>query len=400
MPAGDAPTIPGFAIRERIAAGRHATVWRAKTADGAAVALKVVPETRVTDADRFLREATVLAGIDHPHIIRCRGSGRTGSDLWLAMDLAAGDVAGLIRRGRPEPQRALEIIRDAARGAAEIARRGLVHRDLSPANLLLMGDGRCVLGDFGLVLADLQRLTSDGGILGTPAYLAPEQARGGTPDARADIYGLGACLFALATGRAPYRGDSAWAVVQQAAIGPFPDPRIVAPGIRPEIRSMIRAATALMPEERYASADDLRIDAEAVLGGGVPTLAGQVRARRADRDSLDIVASRPAMTRPSWFDPAVAGAAGLAAGLILGLALTRDDATERADFARAGATATADGWRTYQQRHPDGAGSAAAQAALRVLSQPAVRVDATQRDHLAGEIALLRAEIARLRGTP
>ncbi len=173
MPA--APAIPGFNLERPLASGRHGTVWAARRrGDDAAVALKLVPAERVGDAARFLREAGVLAAIEHPHIVRCLDSGQHGEMLWLAMERAAGDLASELKRGPLASERLLSVGRDAAAGLAALHERGLVHRDITPANLLSLPDGRVVLGDFGLIHGGHERLTATGEVLGTPAYLSPE----------------------------------------------------------------------------------------------------------------------------------------------------------------------------------------------------------------------------------
>ncbi|MBN8527520.1 MAG: serine/threonine protein kinase, partial [Planctomycetes bacterium] len=270
-PMATAPSIPGYTLQHRLAAGRHGGVWVAMRAgDGVPAAVKVVQADRVVDGARFLREAAALSAIEHRHVVRCLESGRADDQLWLAMELAAGDLATEVRAGPSPASAVLEAGRDVALGLAELHRRGLVHRDITPANLLRMPDGRVALGDFGLVRGDQERLTRTGDIIGTPAYISPEQAGGGAVDARADIYALGAVLFALATGRPPYQGDNAWGMLSRIAAGPFPDPREADPDIMPQLRAIILAATGLRPEDRYAEAALLAEDCAAVLAGGIP----------------------------------------------------------------------------------------------------------------------------------
>jgi serine/threonine protein kinase len=391
MPA--APAIPGFNLERPLASGRHGTVWAARRrGDDAAVALKLVPTERVGDAARFLREAGVLAAIEHPHIVRCLDSGQHGEVLWLAMERAAGDLASELKRGPLASERLLSVGRDAAAGLAALHERGLVHRDITPANLLGMPDGRVVLGDFGLIHGGHERLTATGEVLGTPAYLSPEQAAGTPVEARSDIYALGAVLYALATGQPPYQGDGAWGVLALIAKGPFPDPRDLRPDLPLELRAIIRAATGLRPEQRYDSVGLLGEDCAAVLAGGTPRHAGALRARLSPGEIAPPV---PATPRRGPLPRVLAAAASLLGGLLLGWLISRPDPAERAAFAVAMAAGDAAAWQAYAGRFPAGLGAEAAKRALAVLDQPAPAAD-DERLRLQREIELLQAELTRL----
>lgn len=378
--------IPGFTSEGFLAHGRHGAVWRARRADGTAAALKVIPASRLGDTARFEREAAVLEGIDHPHIIRCLGHGRSGDDLWLAMELAEGDAAALMRSGPAATADILAIGRDIAAGLDALAGRGLVHRDLSPANILHLLDGRWVIGDFGLVQVDHERQTV-GGVMGTPAYLAPEQASGATVGPAADTYALGAVLFALATGRVPYAGDSVWEVLAQVSTGRFPDLRDARPDAPLELRAIIRAATARLPEDRYGSAQELGADCTSVLAGGVPRNAGAVRAR------AGAVASTAVAPAPGRVWPLVAGlaVAGLILGLIAGRVLGGPDRAERAAFATAVASGSPEAWQRYLAAHPQGAGAAAATHALESLASAPAPPDPEARKQLERRLAELES---------
>jgi serine/threonine-protein kinase len=351
-----------------------------------------VPAERVGDAARFLREAGVLAAIEHPHIVRCLDSGQHGEMLWLAMERAAGDLASELKRGPLASERLLSVGRDAAAGLAALHERGLVHRDITPANLLSLPDGRVVLGDFGLIHGGHERLTATGEVLGTPAYLSPEQAAGTPVEARSDIYALGAVLYALATGQPPYQGDGAWGVLALIAKGPFPDPRDLRPDLPLELRAIIRAATGLRPEQRYDSVGLLSEDCAAVLAGGTPRHAGALRARLSPGEIAPPV---PATPRRGPLPRVLAAAASLLGGLLLGWLLGRPDPAERTAFTDARAAGDADAWRAYAERFPTGLGAEAAKRALAVLDQPAPAADG-ERLRLEREIELLQAELTRL----
>jgi hypothetical protein len=394
----EVPEIPGYTVQHRLAAGRHGGVWAGlRDADGSAVAIKVVQADRIRDASRFLREAAALASIEHQHVVRCLDSGREDGFLWLAMDLAAGDLAVEVRSGASDPRAVFEAGRDAAAGLAELHRRGLVHRDISPANLLRMPDGRVVVGDFGLVSGDHERLTRQGEVLGTPAYISPEQAAGATVDARADVYALGAVLYALATGQPPYQGDNTWGMLSRIAAGPFPDPREVQPELPLQLRAIILAATGLQPEDRYQQAELLAEDCIAALAGGIPRQAGQVRARQ----RAVISTEKPARTAtPHPAAGLVLGAlAGAALGVVPGWLLLRPDPVERSDFTTATTAGDVAAWRHYAMAHPGGQGIDAARRALAVLEADSSGTATGELRDLERDVAALEAEVARLRQT-
>lgn len=217
-----APAIPGYTIRHRLAARAGCAVWAGqRDADGRPVALKVVAEG---DAAGFRRRIVAFAGVRHPHVVRCLATGRTAGRPWLAMELAAGDLAVEVRAGPADIAGVLEAGRDAAAGLAALHRCGMVHGAITPSALLRMADGRVVVG-----------------------------AGGGDGDPAADIQALGTVLGSLAA-------------------GPAADPDDLPPGLA----AIIRAATA----GRYADAALLAEDCSAVLAGGHPVHAGSARTRR------------------------------------------------------------------------------------------------------------------------
>ncbi len=396
------PQLPGFTCHTLIGAGRHGTVWQARRQpDGREVAVKVVPTAQVGDGARFLREARVLETLDHPHVVRCLGAGRHEDVLWLAMALAAGgDCLRLRQRAVVAEATILAIARDAAAGLGALHRAGLVHRDLTPSNLLLDADGRCLLGDFGLVSTGHDHLTATGSILGTPAYLSPEQSRGDAVDQRSDIYGLAACLYSLLTSQAPYQGET-WAVLRAVEAGPFPDPRLLRSDCSGQLRAIIRACTARDPAHRYQQAEQLHEDAVAVLTGGVPHNAGALRVRlraaaaSSGTDSA-IAAADPPPPRSRWPLTVAAGLAGLSAGLLLMRLGTGPDPFERADFQLAGRSNTAAGWRAYLDAHPRGAGADTARVLMTLASQAPASVPIDDLSDLRRQVAEAEAAVQAL----
>ncbi|MCO5166379.1 MAG: serine/threonine protein kinase [Planctomycetes bacterium] len=222
--AGPAPeglprTLGGFDLLAPLGQGGMGRVFRARErALARDVAVKLLAPALAADPGarrRFLREARVLAAVNDPHVITCYSAGELDGQPYIAMELmTGGDAQGLLARagGALPERRALELARDAALGLAALEAAGLVHRDVKPTNLFLTPGGRAKLGDLGLARSQTgaDRLTLTGVAVGTLAFMAPEQIAGAPDlDARVDVYGLGATLYALLTGAPPLRSRGA-----------------------------------------------------------------------------------------------------------------------------------------------------------------------------------------------
>ncbi len=280
----DTPDILGYELLRMLGSGGMGRVWRARQRSvGRDVALKILDPHLGADpsyAERFLREARAAASVHHPNVCACFDAGESDGRQYLALEfVAGGDAAELIRRrgGRLGIEESVALACDCARGLEAIAAAGLIHRDIKPSNILLTADptagGVAKLGDFGLARpADPEaRLTRTGAALGTPAYMAPEQARGERSiDIRADIYALGASLFEMLTGEPPFAGDTAYAVVSQVLKGPTPDPRQRNRKVSPALSAVVMRAMARAPAERYANPTELRLDLERLIRNELP----------------------------------------------------------------------------------------------------------------------------------
>ncbi len=272
MPLLPGDRLAGYRIESVIARGGMGVVYRARQLDlGRTVALKVIAADRATDPvfrARFVREARLAASLDHPNVIPIFEAGDDGGLLFIAMRLVDGsDLERLIaREGRLAPERAVALIEQAA-GALDAAHaRGLVHRDVKPANLLLAGS-HVYVTDFGVAAAPApgRRLTSAAHWVGTADYAAPEQMRGGEVDARADVYALGGVLFTALTGRPP--GHDA-----------------VLPSVGAEaLDEVLERGLATRRADRYASAGRLAAAARSAIDGraGEPPVAVPTPATRA-----------------------------------------------------------------------------------------------------------------------
>ena len=216
--------VAGFRVLSLIGAGAMGSVYRAEdTRTGEQVALKVLAPELAEDERfrrRFTRESALAAALDHPHIVRIVSSGEADGLLFLAMSYIEGsDLREVLQReGRLDPERALELVAQAASGLDSAHRAGLVHRDVKPGNILIgLGpDGEhAYVCDFGLArhASSVSSLTGDRGFVGTIDYISPEQIEGRTVDQRADVYSLGCVLFECLTGARPFERESELSVV-------------------------------------------------------------------------------------------------------------------------------------------------------------------------------------------
>jgi hypothetical protein len=286
-----------FVVEREIGRGGMGVVYRAvHSRSRRPVALKVL-EAHLTllpsAVERFVREAHAVAGLRHPNIVPVERVGESGGARFFAMELIDGPsladvVETLSARARgeppsdgelPEPARsfALDPFRTAARAVARVARalhhahrRGILHRDVKPSNILLRRDGTPLLIDFGLVLEEgLPALTRTGDLVGSPYYVAPEQCRGGhgSIDARVDVYALGVVLYELLALRRPFEGDNARDVIERIESGAAPPLRQVRPEVPRDLEAIARRAMALRPDERYPTAAAFARDLELFLAG-------------------------------------------------------------------------------------------------------------------------------------
>lgn len=261
------PVIVGYRIEGLAGQGGMGIVYRAtQLALGRPVALKLISPQLAADPlfrERFQRESRLAASIDHPNVIPVYEAGEANGSLFLSMRWVEGyDLETLIRRGGGvEPERAARIVSQVA-GALDAAHaRGLVHRDVKPANVLIVGDraDHVYLTDFGLVkrMSASGQLTKSGQLLGTIDYIAPEQIRGKGNDARTDVYALGCVLFRCLTGRVPFDTDNEVAKIYAHLNEPPPKPSDLVPGLPFALDEVVARAMAKEPEQRYASAGDL-----------------------------------------------------------------------------------------------------------------------------------------------
>ena len=270
--------IGGYALEAELGRGAAGVVYRARDPrSGRPVALKLLTGGSRTALRRFQTEAHALQRLDHQHLVRVLDSGEDAGRPFLVMELVDGSsLAARVGQGGPlAPREAATIARDLARALEHAHARGVIHRDIKPANVLLDRSGRARLGDFGLAreLDGLaSRVTMEGAVLGTPGYLPPEQVRGELDriDARADVYALGATLFALLTGEAPFAAEAVGDVLEQTVRARAPAPSERRAAVDPGLDAIVLRCLEKSPERRYSSATALAADLERWLRGERP----------------------------------------------------------------------------------------------------------------------------------
>jgi hypothetical protein len=393
------PPIPGYRLIERIGRGAHSQVWRAsQEAVEREVAVKIIPARRPRDIERFLREARAAGAIGSPYVVTCHEAGQSGDALFLVMELLAeGDAEALAvaQGGRLPERRAVEIVRDAARGLSALFSAGLTHRDIKPANILLSGSG-AKLADLGLALdaeAPLHRTAQSSMGEGTPAFMSPEQVRGEQLDVRSDLFSLGATFYRLVTGALPFPGRTVVETLHLIDQRTAPDPIDAAPDLPDGTRLMIQVAMSRSRGLRYQHPDQFAEDADSVLNGRPPLHARRLRQHAYD-SHIDQRPAMPAVTIIRPWQLVVALLATLMVGLLAGRGLGGPSSVESALFAQAHAVGDAAAWRRYLDQFPHGDGREEAEAQLALLADVERAAPAAERAQL--ESARMREEIARL----
>jgi len=260
-PNADAP--PGYAIESELGRGGMGVVYKARQIGlNRTVALKMIlsgAHATQRDMTRFLAEAEAVAAIKHPNVVQVYDIGNHAGRPYMALEYCDGGALTpwLKDRGKLPPHEAAELLEQIARGVAAAHDQGIVHRDLKPGNILLAPQPK--VADFGLAkMSGSDDLTRTGAVMGTPAYMAPEQAKGDTKfvGPTADVYALGAMLFECLTGCPPFQGSVA-EVLRKVAEDEPPTVRSLVPGTPRDLALICEKCLAKAPHERYATAGEL-----------------------------------------------------------------------------------------------------------------------------------------------
>lgn len=250
-----------FEIQEEIGRGGMASVYRARQKSmGRTVAVKILPQHLMHDPsfyERFEREVDVISHLEHPHILPIYDYGQAENIPYIAMRyLGGGSLEQWLNRELPALIDLVKPMEQIAEALDYAHRQGIIHRDLKPANIMLDEGGNAYLSDFGIARVLGSNLTGSM-IVGTPAYMSPEQANGLPVDGRADIYSLGVMMFQLITGDKPFDAETPMAVLLKHINEPLPPIDKFRPGVPYEVNEVIEKATAKDPTDRYSSASDM-----------------------------------------------------------------------------------------------------------------------------------------------
>ncbi|RMF76171.1 MAG: serine/threonine protein kinase [Chloroflexi bacterium] len=247
-----------YEILAEVGRGGMATVYRARqTSINRIVALKVLPPSLMHDPnffERFQREVDVIAHLEHPHILPIYDYGQVEGIPFIVMRyLAGGSLSQMIRRGSIPLEWLEKPLTQVAQALDHAHRQGIIHRDLKPGNVMLDEQGNAYLSDFGIARVLGSEMTGSM-LIGTPAYMSPEQANGQPIDGRADIYSLGIVLFELITGSEPYQAETPLALLFKQINEPLPSLSAYRKDVPEAMQDVIDRATAKNPNDRFASA--------------------------------------------------------------------------------------------------------------------------------------------------
>ena len=311
-----------FRLLRRIGAGGMSEVFLAEDLRlGRKVALKMLPPVFSSQEERvrrFQREARAASALNHPNILTILEIGEAGRQLFIATEYVEGEsLSTLLDRGRLPLTQLLLVGEQISSALAAAHERGILHRDIKPGNIMIRPDGLVKVLDFGLARMDThpdvatpeQATTLPGTVLGTPAYMSPEQVRGGPVDARSDIWSLGVVLYEMATGRATFRGGSTPDILVSVLDRQPSRPSAEAPGLPPELDSLILKLLEKNPDRRFASASLVTAELKAL------------------RERYPVEPRKSFGTRMWWISAALLVASGLAAWFVWARLAVRKELT-------------------------------------------------------------------------
>ena len=298
-------TVGPYIIRHEIGRGGMGVVYLADdTRLSRRVALKALPRTIVPDPDareRLRREARAAGALSHPGIATVYALEEIGDELYLACEYVPGPtLRSMLEQGPLPPAQVVDIALQLARALVTAHAQGVVHRDLKPENVVRMPSGIVKVLDFGVALVEgvtSTRLTHTGTIVGTPAYMAPEQAQGQEADFRTDLFAFGVMVYEMTSGSNPFEGRTVTATIASILQVDPPALSTVRPGVPPDLDPIVGACLRKRPEDRYQSTQELVIALEACHGQISATRDRPARRRESpepDAHSMQVLAPRVA----------------------------------------------------------------------------------------------------------
>jgi beta-lactam-binding protein with PASTA domain/predicted Ser/Thr protein kinase len=330
-----------YRLVQKIGSGGMADVWLAEDPHlQRHVALKILHRQFAQDrefVERFRLEAESAAGLQHPNIVSIYDRGEVNGTYYIAMQYVQGrSLKQLIDEGL-STQKAVALIRQVLEAAGFAHRNGVVHRDLKPQNVLVDGDGKAIVTDFGIARAGASEITRAGSVMGTPHYLSPEQAQGFDVTAVSDLYSIGMVLFEALTGRVPFEADSAVAIAMKQVSEAPQRPSSINPKVSPALDAVVMRALEKEPGNRFQNADAFIAALDAAIqdpGGGRGTAMfaplPPTVALPGDELSAEEEAARK---RRRWIWIAVALAVLI--GALIGFLATRDTTTTVPDVTES-----------------------------------------------------------------
>jgi eukaryotic-like serine/threonine-protein kinase len=262
-----------YVIQRKLGSGGMAIVYLAEDQElGRRVALKLLDDRHASDeqfVERFRREAQSAAGLNHPNIVSIFDRGFAEGTYYIAMEYLDGRTLKelLVRNGPTPVPIAIDYSRQILGALAFAHRNGIVHRDIKPHNIVVGGDGRLKVTDFGIARSGASQMTEAGSIVGTAQYLSPEQARGAPVDPRSDLYSLGIVLYEMLTGKVPFTGDTPVEIAMKHLSQVPEPPSALRPEVPHDLDAVVMRALAKDPDQRYGSAEEMDADLARVARG-------------------------------------------------------------------------------------------------------------------------------------
>lgn len=328
-----------YRIVSRVGSGGMGDVYCAEDQQlGRMVALKLLHRRFAEDrefVERFRREASSAAGLQHPNVVSVYDRGAWDGTSYIAMEYLPGrTLKQVVEQDAPlEPVRAIDLTIQVLRAARFAHKRGVIHRDLKPHNVIVDGEDRAKVTDFGIARAGASDMTQTGSIMGTAQYLSPEQAQGTPVTPRSDLYSIGIVLYELLTGHVPFDGESAVTIALKQVNEPPLPPSNFNSSVTPELEGVVLRALAKDPAQRFASADEMILALEraraGIVEGAAPDPGATAAFAPVRPDPREALAEDARRGRRWWI--ALAILAALVAVAAAAYALTRPDTREVPD---------------------------------------------------------------------